>query len=66
MVNDIGKKQPEVCQFVDDTKGRTERYWFCIVHHAHVSDPLLPCLFSRYDGTPWNNGESPSGRADQG
>jgi hypothetical protein len=40
------------CQFVDDSKGRLERFWFCTVHHTRVTDPLKACLFSRYDGCP--------------
>jgi hypothetical protein len=44
---------PRTCQFVTDAKRRNEQYWFCTTHHTRVSDPLQPCFFSRYDGTPF-------------
>jgi hypothetical protein len=45
-----GGKRP--CQFVTDAHSPTELYWRCTVHQARISNPLAPCFFSRYDGTP--------------
>jgi hypothetical protein len=51
------------CQFVTDSKRRNESFWFCATHKARVSGPLVPCFFSRYDGTPF---EICSGWKEQG
>jgi hypothetical protein len=39
------------CKFSDDTKGRVDRFWFCVVHKCRVSSPGAPCFMARYDGT---------------
>jgi hypothetical protein len=63
MVDEMGKSKATACQFVDDTKTGTDKYWCCVVHHVRVSDPLRPCFFSRYDGAPF---EICSGWKEQG
>ena len=40
------------CRFIPDAKRRNEAFWYCTVHHTRVTDPLVPCFFSRCDGTP--------------
>jgi hypothetical protein len=49
------------CRFVTDSKRHDESFWFCTTHRARVSDSLVPCFFSRYDGTPLeSNPDQPS------